>query len=428
MVFCAKADKIIAMMPKLLIVDKNKKIYDVPYLNATGAKAGVFFQLQKEDLIKLPFGSELFLMPDRYPVGYDPSLKKFITLKQFLAVSAFISPGYTLTHNAAYVENVKAKLLPLFSYSPVAFYKSSFYVPAIRIDKQRRHDLRLLNLTKVKHNIKKFQNLFKGNRIYTQLIKCALEYHCPNGKNFFLQRSECPLPVSPVCNAHCEGCISSQPKNKCPATQPRIEFIPTPKEIAQIALFHIKNVKNPIVSFGQGCEGEPLMQFKTLSESIKIIRQKTKKGTINLNTNASKPEAIKELFKTGLDSMRASLNSTQKVHYNAYYKPAGYIFNDVIKSIRYARRLKGFVSLNYLIMPGFTDSKNEVGALIKFIKNTDINMIQWRNLNYDPAAYARLLKLKAGADDMVGIKQMMATIKKKFPKIRFGYFNPHTNF
>ncbi|MCK4423827.1 MAG: hypothetical protein KAV18_07145 [Candidatus Omnitrophica bacterium] len=48
-------------------------------------------------------------------------------------------------------------------------------------------------------------------------------------------------------------------------------------------------MRQPVVSFGQGCEGEPLLVYKTLSQAIKLIRKQTKKGTINLNTNASRP-------------------------------------------------------------------------------------------------------------------------------------------
>ncbi len=425
------------MKPKLLIADKHKNIFDAPFLGAAGAKAGAFFALQKNDLIKLPFGSELFILPGRQPVGYNPSNNKFETLQhnpykhgkeKCFAVAAFISPGYTATYTPAYIEEKNAGQLPLFSYAAVCFYKGALFVPAIRVDRQRRHDLRLMPVHKVKRNIKKFQNQFKKNRLFQHLIRCALEYNCPNGKNFFLQRCECPLPVSPSCNARCKGCISFQNTEACPATQPRIKFIPTSDEISQIALFHIKAVKNPIVSFGQGCEGEPLMQVKTLLSSIKLIREKTQRGTINLNTNASRPYALKELFDAGLDSIRVSLNSAQEKYYNAYYRPSGYSLKDVASSIILARKLNKFVSINYLTMPGFTDQAEEVRAMLDFLKKTRINMIQWRNLNYDPAAYSALMKLKAKSCDMMGIKETMRLIKTRFPKITFGYFNPHTKF
>ena len=98
------------------------------------------------------------------------------------------------------------------------------------------------------------------------------------------------------------------------------------------------------------------MAGEAIEEAIKIIRQKTEKGVINLNTNASKPEVVKRLFKAGLNSIRVSINSAQEKYYSRYYKPQGYKFNDVLKSIKIAKGAGGFVSLNYLVIPGFTDS------------------------------------------------------------------------
>ncbi|MFH0732978.1 MAG: radical SAM protein [Candidatus Omnitrophota bacterium] len=421
------------MKPALIIADKNHNILDVPGLQPAASKAGILFPLSRKDLIKLPFGSELFVLPERYPVGYDSKTGQLTTLKtnpysklreKCFAVAAFVSPGYTATYSTAYVQEKNAKMLPLFSYAPVAFYDGDFYVPAVRVDREKRQDLRLMSIKKIKQNVKKFEKIFAGNRLFKHLTKCALVYNCPAGKNFFLQRYECPLPTSPKCNARCAGCLSFQPDKNCSITQPRITFTPTAEEISQVALFHINDVRNPVVSFGQGCEGEPLMVSDVLLEAIKLIRKDTKKGTINLNTNASKPKIVKQLFAAGLDSIRVSLNSVQEKYYNAYFKPIGYKFEDVIRSIEYTKAAGGFVSINYFTAPGFTDEIAEVKTLLKFLKDNRIDMIQWRNLNYDPAAYARLMKVALRPENMIGIKNLMKEIKKRFSKIKFGYFNP----
>ena len=136
------------------------------------------------------------------------------------------------------------------------------------------------------------------------------------------------------CNARCVGCISLQPSEKCSATQDRIRFVPTPTEIAEVAVPHLQKADRAIVSFGQGCEGEPLLQADTLEKAIVAIRKKTDRGTINLNSNASLPKAIKRLSAAGLDSLRVSLNSAQEHFYSPYYRPNGYAFSDVLESIR----------------------------------------------------------------------------------------------
>lgn len=419
--------------PKLLISDSKKRIYDVPWLQAAGMKAGEHFRLRPDDLVELHSDSELFMLPDRHPVGYDASTGRFEELARnpllrkkgpCYAVSAFVSPGYTATYSASFTEGPDAKLLPLFCYSAVAFYKGKFYATGVRVDREKRQELSGMDLGLIGRNVKLFRKMFPANRLMRHLETCALVYGCPAAKNFFLQRYECPLPTSPTCNARCIGCISFRPDEDIPVTQPRITFIPTPQEIAETALWHMKNVPDPVVSFGQGCEGEPLMAGKALVDAVKLIRRATSKGIINLNTNASRPEIIRQLFDAGLNSIRVSMNSVRKPFYDAYYKPSGYSYADVMRSICIAKKAGGFVSINYLVIPGFTDSVPEAKALFEFIPGRKVDMIQWRNLNYDPAAYFRDIKAPAGNDGFIGMAELIRKVHAKYPRVMKGYFNP----
>ncbi|MDP3789733.1 MAG: radical SAM protein [Candidatus Omnitrophota bacterium] len=386
-------------------------------------KGGHFFRLNPGDFIKLPPGSEIFMLPGRSAVGYDTAEKRFTKLDGF-AVAAFISPGFTATYNSPYKEKSRQKLLPLFAYAAAAFYKGEFYATAMRTDRERRQDLRCMDMEAIRKNAGLFRKIFPHNRLLSHLRDCALAYGCPAAKNFFLKRYEAPLPTSPLCNARCAGCISYQPEKKCPVTQPRIKFIPTAEEVSEIALFHIHNVKDPVVSFGQGCEGEPLLVPDVLEKSVKIIRARTGKGIINLNTNASRQDIISRLFDAGMDSMRVSLNSAREIYYNRYYRPNGYTFKDVMKSVKAARVRGGFVSVNYLTMPGFTDLKDEHLALKHLVKTYGIDMIQWRNLNFDPLAYFRVLRISPDRSSMLGIKDVIRQTMTEFPRLMTGYFNP----
>jgi pyruvate-formate lyase-activating enzyme len=410
--------------PILVVSDKKGRIYDFPPIEACGMKGGHFFRLPSAELIKLPYGSELFMLPERAPFGYDPKSKNFITLDGYFAVASFISPGYVISHSSSYKEIHRPKMLPLFAYGAVAFYKGEFYVAAVRVDRQPRHDLRFMNIGLVRKNVKAYKKLYPRNRLIKHLEGCALIYGCPTAKNFFLSRCEAPLPTSPYCNAKCIGCISYQPPTGCCITQPRIKFFPTALEVAEVALYHIKNVKDPVASFGQGCEGEPLLEEETVEKSIRLIRNSTDKGMININTNASRPKVIAKLFDAGLNSIRVSLNSAREDYYTRYHKPIGYTYKDVIESIKIAKKKGGFVSINYLTMPGFTDSKDEYAALKNLLKNGMIDMIQWRNLNFDPLRYFKELKISPGTSQLLGIRKIIHLLKREFPKLMMGYFNP----
>ena len=415
-------------MLELLVANKKNRIHGLPSLAPAGMKAGFFYHIGHKDLIPLPNGSELFLLPDRPAVGYEKSSGSFLSpAEDLFAVSAFVSPGFTVTYNPAYLKNPKAKILPLFSYAVVCSYKGKLYVTAKRVDRELRQDISLMDISLIKKNVKVLKILFPKNRLMRHLEGCALCYSCPAAKNFFLKRYEAPLPTSPTCNASCVGCISYQSDKGCAITQPRINFIPTPQEIAEVAIFHIQNVDDPVVSFGQGCEGEPLLVADTIEKAITLIRETTKKGIINLNTNASRPRSLKKLFNAGLDSIRVSLNSVQKKYYDRYYRPKSYEFKDVIESIKIAKKKNRFISLNYFVFPGFTDERCEFSKFKKFLHKYHIDMVQLRNLNIDPTYYTKSIGYKAIEGDLLGIDNVISSLKRDFPKVMLGYFNPSKN-
>ena len=411
-------------MPRLLYSDSQGRIFEEPGLEAAAMKAGRIGRVGVSELIELPPGSQLFILPLRGAIGFDRFTSNPVISNDRFAVAAFLAPGYTATYSPAYIDNPKTKILPLFSYCAAVSYMGRIYVTAVRVDRDRRHDTRFINMASVKHNAKRFKTAFPENRLISHLETCALTYGCPNAQNFFLSRYECPLPTAPVCNARCAGCISYQPAKEICATQPRIKFVPHPEEISEIAIYHAGRAKRPIVSFGQGCEGEPLTQAGVVEKAIRLIRGETRKGIINLNTNGSRPEKLKSLIDAGLDSVRISLNSARGEYYTKYYRPVGYNFTDVVSSISTAKKKGIFVSLNYLTMPGFTDTKDEYSALRRLIRDTNLDMIQWRNLNYDPLRYLDIINARPMLSEMVGLRQEMGLLKKEFPKLRMGYFNP----
>ena len=339
-------------------------------------------------------------------------------------MAVFNSPGFVNRNFCAYDDTGIADPLPLFSYGAVGFGKKDFRSAAVQVETEPRQDLRQMPRKGVVKGVNRLKQKYPDNRLMRHLETCALQYGCPAGKNFFLRRYEAPLPTSTVCNANCLGCISLQKDSTLCACQDRIAFTPTPEEIAQVSLEHIAHVDRAVVSFGQGCEGEPLTAFKAIEPAVRMIRGATDQGTINLNTNGSLPDRVDALCRAGLDAMRVSVNSVREAAYTAYFRPKSYVWNDVLHSIDTARGHEKFVSINYLNCPGVTDSEKEAGALFDFIRDHDINMIQWRNMNYDPRQYARLMAQAEPGGKALGMATLIQNLEKEYPKLIHGYFNP----
>ncbi|MCF8067023.1 MAG: radical SAM protein [Desulfobacterales bacterium] len=415
-----------------LVADRNGEIFELEGYAAVGMAGQHFEILSTANTIIIPHGGELMYLPDRRPVLYNIENNHLEVLDEnpyapgepVYPVAAFNSPGYVAGYVSAFEERDGAKKLPLFSYGAVGWLGEGFRTSIIQVDKEDRQDLRLMKREDVIKGVQEMRKKMPDNRLRKHLERCALEYGCPAGKNFFLGRYEAPLPSAQQCNARCLGCISLQKSEEITHCQERISFTPTPEEIARIALEHIVRVEKSVVSFGQGCEGDPLFAAEVIGPAIKLIRSETERGTINMNTNGSLPDILNELLDVGLDSIRVSINSLRPECYTAYFRPKGYLFDDVIRSIDIALDKGKYVSINYLNCPGITDAPEEVEAVMTFLKDHPINRIQWRNLNFDPIGYWQVMMAASPSGQPIGVKKLLGLIRKNFPQVSFGYFNP----
>ncbi len=415
-----------------LAADADGRVFDLPGYAAVGMASGFFAPLSLAETIPLPHGSELMLLPDRVPLLYHLERRRLEPVPThpedpgtpLFAVAAFNSPGVVATWSAAYRERPGARILPLFCYGAVGWAGGRFRSAAVRVDWEPRQDLRRMPLRAVRAGVRRMRRMLPRNRLRRHLETCALVYGCPAGKNFFLGRYEAPLPTAVACNARCLGCLSHQPGGEIPCTQERIRFTPSPAEIAEVALAHIARARRPVVSFGQGCEGEPLTAAPVIAPAIRRIREQTARGTIHLNTNASLPGELAALCAAGLDSIRVSMNSLRPACYEAYFRPRNYRFRDVLRSIDLALERGLFVAVNYLNTPGFTDTPSEFKALCAFLRRHPVHMIQWRNLNYDPLRYREAMARVARPEIPFGMRGLVSAVRREFPRLKFGYFNP----
>lgn len=411
--------------PYVLYSDGKGNIFEDTSLFAVGREGWDAFPIPLEEWIELPDGGNLYELPGRKSIGIDLKTGEMRLCDKGWAVAAFIPPAHTGLYLAAYETAPEAPTLPLFCYTAAGWYNNKFYVPAVRIEKDIRQEYAGYDTTKIEQGTQQLLQAYTQNRLVKHLMEnCCMTYTCPAARNFSLGRWECPVPTSPACNANCIGCISFQPEEETiVSTQDRLTFKPTAAEIIEFTVPHLLNAPYPIISFGQGCEGEPLLMWETIREAIIQIRKHTNKGSININTNGSKPTAVKALCKAGLNSIRVSTNSAQKHIYTAYYRPNNYQFEDIIESLKIVRYYDGWASINYFVFPGMTDTVAEYEALRKLIQETDLNMIQWRNFNIDPDWYLSQIGITE-TGEILGVQQLMDMIQEEFPQVKFGYFNP----
>jgi len=401
-----------------LYADENGEIFDAPGMRAMGREGQDIRLLTPEDLIPLPESADLIFLPDRQAVGMADDGEVLPLTGN--AVSASLPAGYTRTMLPAFAKGEEASQLPLYGYTAVCVYKDQLYGAAIYTDENHKWDPEHYNTKNLKQLIKRVKKDLPDNPLIDHLANCSLEWHCCTAENIFYRRWECGIPTSPVCNANCFGCISLQPAECCPSPQSRIKFRPTPEQIAELGVYHLENAPEGIISFGQGCEGEPSLAADNIAGGIKIIREKTSKGQININTNAGYTEGIKKIVDAGLDTMRVSIISALPESYAAYYR-CSYQLADVKASIKYALDKGIYVSLNMLYFPGFNDREEELAAWKNFFQELSVQMIQVRNLNIDPDEFLHIMPQQKG--DYVGTRTFLQELKRAYPQLVIGSFS-----
>src|SRR5687768_1703292 len=236
--------------PYIMYSDGKGKIFEDQSLYVTGRSGWDAVPVPANEWIGLPEGGQLYELPGRRGIGIDVKTGEMRLCEKGWAVAAFIPPAHSGFYLAAYETAADAPTLPLFCYTAAGWYDNKFYVPAIRIEPDIRQDCAGYVHQKVEAGVNKLLTAYPHNRLVEHLGKnCALTYHCPAARNYFLQRWECPVPSSPACNANCIGCISFQPLDETiVSTQDRLVFKPTTEEIVEFTVPHLESAPYPIIS------------------------------------------------------------------------------------------------------------------------------------------------------------------------------------
>ena len=423
-------------MPRLLFADDRGRVYDHPHLLAA-VRSGDDVLRPPERPVPLPEGATLTFLPGRRPVGLDPESGALTVVREVKvggrtlvphAVGAALPPGWTRTFLPAAARPplasvADAPVLPQWAYTAAGLGAAGPVAWALHTDRRAHWSPRAHSTPELPRLVRRTL-AESGNAIYRQLSRCALEWRCFTAQNTFYGRDEGAIPSSASCNAACIGCLSEQQEGMPPASHERIPRAPTAEEMADLAVRHLERATGRVmVSFGQGCEGEPLLRWKEIERAVRLVRARTSRGSIHANTNGSLPEALGRLVAAGVDSVRISLNSASPELYAAYYRPVGYALADVVRSIRVAKDAGAYVALNLLTFPGVTDREGEVERLRALVRGGGVDQVQTRPLAIDPDVYMDVARHRGGGGRALGIRALVAALRSARPGLVVGNFS-----
>jgi pyruvate-formate lyase-activating enzyme len=363
-------------------------------------------------LIPMPAGATLMHLPGRRPLGRSES-DAIVEVDDpdgdALAVAAVLPPGYLRTWLPAYVEDAGAPVLPLYGYAAVASIDGEPHVAALPTDRWDAWNPHAADRQYIDKAIRAARRALPDSRLIQHLERCATEYRCLTAQNVFLRRGEGAIPVSPAWLA----------------------FAPVATEIAELAGWHLsaadslplvgrarEGVEN-FVSFGQGCEGEPLTRGAALVEATRRIHAAIPSATIHINTNGSRPGVLRRLVAAGLNSVRLSIFSLDDARFRAYYRPIGYDLAQVAECADVVAASGGQVTINLLTFPGISDAPGEIDRLVDFVHRHGVHQVQLRSLNVDPHwLLSRIPERTQG----IGMRRFVRELRQRCPRLELGNF------
>ena len=423
------------MTAQLLFADEQGRVYEHPTLLALvrDGEAPGCAALPAERAEPLPAHASLAALPGRRPLGFDPATGRTVEVAEMRlgkksvrvnAVAAVLPPGWTRTALPAYRKSAVAPLLPQWAYTAAAWDARLGHVTwALHTDRRGHWDPADHSTPELASLVKERLAREPENPLLRQLSRCALEYRCFTAQNTFYVRDEGAIPASVGCNARCVGCISEQPEEGSPSSHERMDDAPDAQRMADIGIAHLSAASGrTMISFGQGCEGEPLTRGTVIAEAIRRMRERTPRGSININTNGSLPENLQLLIDAGLDACRISLNSAHAPLYEAYYQPIKYGWADVSRSIHLARERGLYTALNLLTFPGVTDREGEIDALCAVVASAGVDQVQVRSLAIDPEQYESVARSTSAGGRALGMRALFRRLKEARPGLVVGNF------
>src|SRR2546429_2521427 len=159
----------------LLYSTPQGEIYEEPSLQALAFGE---IPLREADLIALPDGATLSMMPNRLAVGQKRSGERQVLAKsRRWAVAALLPIGYTRTLLPAYEKLPDTDPLPFFGYSAVAGVNGHLYVAALKTDDPRKWHSRAFNRQKLERLVREKQENYPHNRIIEGNFPVRSEEH-----------------------------------------------------------------------------------------------------------------------------------------------------------------------------------------------------------------------------------------------------------
>ena len=370
--------------------DRTGRVYVSADYGATGFNGASAVPVQG---IALPVDAALVPL-SREAQGFDRSGRARPLGKARWALAATLPPGYTRSLHPAFIPTDEA-LEPL-AYAALGADRDGQLVVAALVtdpgaigsDQTPTPPARIAAALSAR----------SGNTLLRQLARCAREYGCGGAGAIFTGQGDGSLPLG----GPGADLVARHGLERARPTDPAA-FRPTAAEIAEIGAAHLR-AGGGAVSFGRACDGEPLAQERFVEDAIARIRAITTAGTIHLETDGLRPQALRRLLAAGLGAVTVRLEEGSLA-----------VRRDTLRA---AADAGAALAVALPVFPGRTDRAGAVESLLELLASLPGGTLVVRDRPGDP----HHLKDDTPPGEPLGVAAALDRIRHELPRWRIAAF------
>ena len=243
----------------LLYATPDGEIGEAPALRPLDLDGGL---IAASDLIPMPAGTTVAMMPGRLAVGRDRHGQR-VTLpgERGWAISAFLPIGYTRTRIPGYdlappeLTPPQAETLPFFGYTALVSRDGELCVTALATDDPERWHPDAYAEPELAKLVRRRLASEPENRVLRQHAHCALDYHCPTASNLFFGRWEGAIAVAGAATPAASAASRNRTKTSWSPRRTACYSCPTQTRSIDVAVRHLEQSPDAIISFRPGLRG-----------------------------------------------------------------------------------------------------------------------------------------------------------------------------
>lgn len=187
---------------------------------------------------------------------------------------------------------------------------------------------------------------------------------------------------------------------------------------SEIVVTHLPDLSHirPIIELFEKNSINHVLTLKNIFDDTLINKIRSQSTTVNIEVESYNVETGKKIQFLETDAITFIINS-----FNPDFYQNKNSFDNLIRLFEIAEKNNLYISINLNTLPGFTDLSKEWEKMQEFLTTFKIEHLKLRHMAISPDNFFSEHRIENS--EILGLKNMLKYIKKKFKTLKIGYFS-----